>query len=122
MQSWKRSGPTASAGTSAAPRSVSRNSAHTPTMTYWITRTPTRQIRHSHRADGPRRYLCPRGFGLSAEPGRPPARRGARQPGVLDHLGQLGPGELAKSAGPHQYRWVAVEVGGCEERRRLVLD
>ena len=63
-----------------------------------------------------------RGVG-SAAPSQAARRRGEapRQPRVLDHLGQLGPAELAEPAGPHQHRRVAVEVGGGEERRRLVL-
>jgi len=52
----------------------------------------------------------------AGEPGCRPARRGAGQPRVLHHLGQLGTAELADPAGPQQHRRVPVEMARGEER------
>ena len=54
-----------------------------------------------------------------AEPVGGAALRGACQPGVLHHLGQLVAGQLADPAAPQEDRQVPVEVRGREERRRL---
>jgi hypothetical protein len=48
--------------------------------------------------------------------------RGAREPRVLDHLGQLGVAQFRHVLPPQQHRQVAVEVRSGEERRVRVLD
>ena len=59
---------------------------------------------------------------MAAQPLIGTVLRRPREPRVLDDFLQLRQGQLTQAAGLHEHRRMPVEMGGGEERCRLVLD
>ena len=59
---------------------------------------------------------------MAAQPLLGTVPRRPREPRILDDFLQLRQRQLTQAAGPHEHRRMPIEVGGGEERCRLVLD